>query len=81
MKTQSQLIWSETSSTMLELCSRSEVKGDWIRSNRDPCIYEVVSGDDFIIGIYVDNILLSGKSRERMKEVNLSYLKCLMSKT
>ena len=35
----------------------------------DPCIYKGVSGDDFIISIYVDNILLAGKSKERMKEV------------
>ena len=28
-----------------------------------------MSGDDFIFGIYVDNILLSGKNKERMKEV------------
>ena len=41
----------------------------FVQTASDPCIYKAVSGDDFIIGIYVDDILLAGKSKERMIEV------------
>ena len=41
----------------------------FVQTVSDPCIYKAVSEDDFIIGIYVDDILLAGKSQERMKEV------------
>ena len=41
----------------------------FVQTASNPCIYKAVSGDDFIIGIYVDDILLAGKSKERMIEV------------
>ena len=41
----------------------------FVQTVSDPCIYKAVSGDSFIIGLYVDDILLAGKSKERMTEV------------
>ena len=41
----------------------------FVQTVSDPCIYKAVSEDNFIIGIYVDDILLAGNSQERMKEV------------
>ena len=38
----------------------------------DPCIYISMSGEPYIIGIYVDDILLAGKNNEQIKEVKLA---------
>ena len=35
----------------------------------DPCLYTSTEGEPFIIAVYVDDILLAGKSEERIKEV------------
>ena len=42
------------------------------QATSDPCIYIAKSGDPFIIGIYVDDILLAGKSDKRISEVKLA---------
>ena len=45
------------------------------QATSDPCIYIAQSGEPFIIGIYVDDILLAGKSDKRISEVKLALAK------
>ena len=35
----------------------------------DPCLYMVLEGEMFLIAIYVDDILLAGKTTERLNTV------------
>ena len=42
------------------------------QATSDPCIYIAKSGEPFIIGIYVDDILLAGKSDKQLGEVKLA---------
>ncbi len=39
------------------------------QATSDPCIYTASGGEIFLIAVYVDDIILAGKSHERMKEV------------
>ena len=39
------------------------------QSSSDPCIYIASEGEEFLIGVYVDDMILAGKSDERMKMV------------
>ena len=39
------------------------------QTTSDPCIYTDASGDLFYIGVYVDDIILAGRSDDRIKEV------------
>ena len=41
----------------------------FIQSTSDHCIYMDAGGDVFFIGVYVDDIVLAGRSDERIKEV------------
>ena len=41
----------------------------FIQSTSDPCIYTSSEGESFIIGVYVDDIVLAGKSDKRMADV------------
>ena len=41
----------------------------FVQSASDPCIYMDAGGEVFSIGIYVDDILLAGKSDKKIKEV------------
>ena len=41
----------------------------------DPCIYTALEGEMFIIAVYVDDILLAGKSDRRMTEVKQALSK------
>ena len=41
----------------------------FIQATSDPCLYIASEGEPFIIGVYVDDILLAGKSDRRMEEV------------
>lgn len=41
----------------------------FIQSKSDPCVYVAAEGEPFIIAIYVDDILLAGKTNERLKFV------------
>ena len=47
----------------------------FVQANCDPCIYVATSGETFIIGIYVDDILLAGKSEKRISEIKLALAK------
>ena len=47
----------------------------FVQANSDPCIYVATSGETFIIGIYVDDILLAGKSEKWISEVKLALAK------
>ena len=40
----------------------------FVQSASDPCVYKD-SGEMFLIGVYVDDIILAGKSDKRIKEV------------
>ena len=40
----------------------------------DPCLYVSTEGEPFIVAVYVDDVLLAGKSDRRIKEV-----KCALS--
>ena len=39
------------------------------QSNSDPCLYISITEEPFIIAVYVDDILLAGKSTRRITEV------------
>ena len=39
------------------------------QSNSDPCLFISITGEPFIIAVYVDDILLAGKSTRRITEV------------
>ena len=41
----------------------------FIQSTSDPCIYTASEGESFIIGVYVDDMILAGSSDERMTQV------------
>ena len=41
----------------------------FIQSTSDPCIYVDAGGDTFFIGVYVDDIVLAGRTLERITEV------------
>ena len=41
----------------------------FIQSTSDPCIYTSLEGESFIIGVYVDDIVLAGKSDKTMADV------------
>ena len=42
------------------------------QTTSDPCIYMAKSGESFIIGINVDDILLAGKNNKQISEVKLA---------
>ena len=44
------------------------------QATSDPCIYITKSGEPLIIGIYVDDILLAGKSDKRFDVKDLGEL-------
>ena len=39
------------------------------QSSSDPCIYTLSEGATFIIGVYVDDIILAGKDHKQMEEI------------
>ena len=39
------------------------------QSSSDPCIYTLSGGATFIIGVYVDDIILARKDRKQMEEI------------
>jgi len=39
------------------------------QANSDPCIYTASGGELFVIAVYVDDIILAGRSDKRMREV------------
>ena len=41
----------------------------FVQSSSDPFIYMDAGGEVFYIGIYVDDIILAGKSDKKIKEV------------
>ena len=41
----------------------------YVQSTNDPCIYTSSEGELFIIGVYVDDFVVTGESSERMEEV------------
>ena len=41
----------------------------FIQTTSDPCLYVSTEGELFIIAVYVDDILLAGKSDKRITEV------------
>ena len=59
---QSPRCWNTTLNGKLERMGFSQTKGD-------PCIYTAQHGEPFIIGVYVDDILLASKSDKRLAEV------------
>lgn len=41
----------------------------------DPCIYRAASGESFLLGVYVDDIVLASKSSARLEEVKRALAK------
>jgi len=39
------------------------------QANSDPCTYTASGGELFVIAVYVDDIILAGRSDKRMREV------------
>ena len=44
-------------------------KMGFLQTASDPCIYRSSGGETFLIGVYVDDIILAGKSERKMREV------------
>ena len=51
------------------------------QSTSDPCIYTSTKGEVFIIAVYVDDILLAGKTDERIAEVKKALSERLVTAT
>ena len=47
------------------------------QSNGDPCIYTRSEGALFIIGVYVDDIILAGKDLESIQQVKNNLARTL----
>lgn len=47
----------------------------FVQAKGDPCIYVASEGEMFIIAVYVDDIVLAGKSKKRMSEVKQALAK------
>lgn len=47
----------------------------FVQSESDPCIYRESSGELFLLGVYVDDIVMASKSQARLKEVKKSLAK------
>jgi hypothetical protein len=45
------------------------IKMGFAQTDSDPCVYVSTEGEFFIIAVYVDDILLAGKSNKRITEV------------
>ena len=45
------------------------------QATSNPCIYIAKSGEPFVVGIYVDDILLASKSYKQISEVKLALAK------
>lgn len=41
----------------------------FVQANSDPCLYVANKGEPFVIGVYVDDILLAGSTKKRISEV------------
>ena len=59
---QSPRCWNHTLDSQLK-------KMGFAQSNSDPCLYISITGEPFIIAVYVDDILLAGRSIQRINEV------------
>ena len=59
---QSPRCWNHTLDTQLKDMGFNQTKSD-------PCLYVSTEGELFIVAVYVDDILLAGKSDQRIKEV------------
>ena len=44
-------------------------KMGFLQTASDPCIYRSSGRETFLIGVYVDDIILAGKSERKMREV------------
>ncbi len=42
---------------------------EFVQSSNDPCIYTAAEGEPFIMGVYVDDIVLASNSSERVQEM------------
>ena len=47
----------------------------FVQSESDPCIYRESSGELFLLGVYVDDIVMASKNQARLKEVKKSLAK------
>ena len=50
-------------------------KMGFVQTTSDPCLYTSTEGETFIIAVYVDDILLAGKSDKQIKEVKEALAK------
>ena len=67
---QSPRCWNSALQTQLK-------KMGFLQTASDPCIYRDSGGEAFFIGVYVNDIILVGKSKTRMKEVKVALAKKL----
>jgi len=62
---QSPKCWNSTLDTHL--------KGmGYVQSNNDPCIYTSTEGELSIIGVYVDDFVITGESSEKIEEIKVA---------
>ena len=67
---------------MLECCSWfSPQKNGFYPVNELPCIYMGSGGDVFYIGVYIDDIILAGRTDKQIKEVKAALSQKLTSRT
>ena len=72
MQARQEYLWVEVISTVLEhrLTQKADDMGFVQSTFSDPCVYKKDSGGDiFIIGIYVDDIVLAGRRDRDIEEV------------
>ena len=70
MPTETKHLWLMTISEMLEFCLDGMLKEmGFQQTSSDPCLYVNTSGEFFIIAVYVDDLLLSGHSDKKIKEM------------
>ena len=44
------------------------------RTVSDSCLYIAQDGESFLIGVYVDDILLAGRSEKRLREIKSALM-------
>ena len=70
LQTQEKNLWTEAVPQCWNAALDNQLKKmGFVQSASDPCIYVDAGGEVFYIGIYVDDIILAGKSDKKIKEV------------
>ena len=82
MKAKQEYLWIEAICMVLEQALHKKLDDmGFVQSTSDPCVYKKDSGGDiFIIGVYVDDIVLAGRTDKEMRKSRLLLLLHLTSR-